>query len=137
MGYLKNEKATWEVFDSEGYFHTGDTGFIDKEGFLNITGRLKEIIITSGGVNVSPLPIEFALKEQCPIISNCVVIGDERKYLIAIVTLKVKPKKTKLTNPQPSQFLAQEVMSYLSKNLNCKAETVEDAIADPSVLKYV
>jgi len=63
MGYLKNEKATWEVFDSEGYFHTGDMGFIDKDGFLNITGRLKEIIITSGGVNVSPIPIEFTIKE--------------------------------------------------------------------------
>lgn len=58
MGYINNEKDTIEVFDSEGYFHSGDMGFLDNEGYLEITGRIKEIIITAGGENVSPLPIE-------------------------------------------------------------------------------
>jgi long-chain-fatty-acid--CoA ligase ACSBG len=73
--------------DSEGFFHSGDIGFIDKEGFLDITGRIKELIITAGGENISPIPIEHNLKEQCPLISNCVVIGDEKKYIVALITL--------------------------------------------------
>lgn len=58
MGYLNNEKATLEVFDSEGFFHSGDMGYIDQNGILDITGRIKEIIITAGGENVPPEPIE-------------------------------------------------------------------------------
>lgn len=63
MGYLKNPQATIEVMDSEGFFHSGDIGYIDKEGFLDITGRIKELIITAGGENISPLPLEHLLKE--------------------------------------------------------------------------
>ena len=89
MGYLNNPEATFEVMDSEGYFHTGDIGCIDpKTGFLDITGRIKELIVTAGGENVSPIPIEVALMEACPIISHAIVIGDERKYLTALLTLK-------------------------------------------------
>lgn len=58
MGYLDAEEDTMNVFDSEGFFHTGDMGFLDENGYLEITGRIKEIIITAGGENVSPLPIE-------------------------------------------------------------------------------
>lgn len=58
MGYLNNEKDTIEVIDAEGYFHSGDIGMLDKQGNLEITGRIKEIIITAGGENVSPIPIE-------------------------------------------------------------------------------
>lgn len=62
MGYLNNAEATYEVMDSEGYFHTGDIGCLEAgTGFLDITGRQKEIIITAGGENVSPIPIEVAL----------------------------------------------------------------------------
>lgn len=63
MGYLKNPEATMEVIDSEGFFHTGDIGNIDKEGFLDITGRIKELIITAGGENISPIPVEQNLRE--------------------------------------------------------------------------
>jgi len=58
MGYLKNEKATMETIDEYGYFKTGDLGRIEKGGFLKITGRMKELIITAGGENVAPVPIE-------------------------------------------------------------------------------
>lgn len=58
VGYIKNEKATRETIDHEGYVHSGDLGYLDEDGFLVITGRLKELIITAGGENVAPLPIE-------------------------------------------------------------------------------
>jgi long-chain-fatty-acid--CoA ligase ACSBG len=63
MGYLKNEDATKEVMDKYGFFHSGDLGTFDKDGFLKITGRIKEIIITAGGENVAPIIIEDSLKE--------------------------------------------------------------------------
>jgi long-chain-fatty-acid--CoA ligase ACSBG len=88
LGYLNNDKATWESFDGEGYYHTGDTGYLDSENYLELTGRMKEILITSGGENVPPQPIETMLKDICPIVSNAVLIGDERKYLSALITLK-------------------------------------------------
>ena len=89
MGYLNNPDATFEVMDSEGFFHTGDIGQLSG-GHLEITGRLKELIITAGGENVSPILIEEALKELCPILSHAVVIGDERKYLTCLLTIKCK-----------------------------------------------
>ena len=57
-GYLKNEQATKDTIDALGYLHSGDKGKIDKDGFLSITGRIKELIITAGGENVAPVPIE-------------------------------------------------------------------------------
>jgi long-chain-fatty-acid--CoA ligase ACSBG len=58
MGYLKNEKATMEVIDEDGYFHSGDLGRVDERGFVHITGRIKELIITAGGENIAPIIIE-------------------------------------------------------------------------------
>lgn len=88
MGYLKNERETRKVVDDEGFSHSGDLGYFDERGFLHITGRLKELIITAGGENVAPILIEDKLKELCPILSNVMVVGDDRKYLAAIITLK-------------------------------------------------
>ena len=62
MGYLKNEEATRKAINKNGYFHTGDIGTVNKEGFLKITGRIKELIITSGGENIAPVPIEDIFK---------------------------------------------------------------------------
>ena len=90
MGYLNNPTATEDAMDSEGYFHTGDIGCIDKDGYLDITGRLKEIIITAGGENISPIPIENRVKESCPLLSHVVLIGDERKFLSCLLTIKTK-----------------------------------------------
>lgn len=67
VGYLKNEKATRETIDPEGYVHSGDLGYLDDDGFLVISGRLKELIITGGGENVAPIPIEHKFSELCPI----------------------------------------------------------------------
>ena len=60
----------------------------DADGFVRITGRLKELIVTAGGENVSPVPIENKIIELCPLISNCVVVGDQRKFLSALIALK-------------------------------------------------
>jgi long-chain-fatty-acid--CoA ligase ACSBG len=76
MGYLKNDKATTECIDSQGFVMSGDKGKIDAEGFLRITGRIKELIITAGGENVAPVPIEDTFKEECPPCSNIMVIGE-------------------------------------------------------------
>ena len=76
LGYYKNEDATREIIDPKGYFHSGDLGKIDEQGFLRITGRIKELIITAGGENVAPIIIEDTIKLTCPYINNVMVIGE-------------------------------------------------------------
>lgn len=89
MGYLKNEAATREVFDNQGYLHSGDLGRYNDKGFLFITGRIKELIITAGGENVAPVIIEDNFKENCPPCSNIMVVGENQKFLAALITFKV------------------------------------------------
>lgn len=76
MGYLKNDQATRETIDPQGYLHSGDLGKVDEKGFLFITGRIKELIITAGGENIAPLIIEDIFKDFCPPCSNIMVIGE-------------------------------------------------------------
>jgi long-chain acyl-CoA synthetase len=85
QGYYKNEEATRETI-VDGWLHTGDIGEVDEDGFLKITGRKKDIIITAGGKNITPANLEAEIKQH-PLVSQCVVIGDRRPYLIALVTL--------------------------------------------------
>ncbi len=86
LGYYKEPEATAETLTSDGWLQSGDLGAFDKEGFLSITGRKKEIIITAGGKNVAPKNIEAALKES-PLVGEAVVIGDRKKYLTVLLTL--------------------------------------------------
>jgi long-chain acyl-CoA synthetase len=85
QGYYKNEEATREAI-VDGWLHTGDLGEIDSDGFIKITGRKKDIIITAGGKNITPANLENEIKQH-PLVSQCVVIGDRRPYLVALVTL--------------------------------------------------
>ena len=85
-GYLNRADATRDAFDDEGWFHTGDLGSLDADGFLRITGRKKELIKTSGGKFVAPVKIEARLKAH-PIVQEAVVIGDGRNYCTALFAL--------------------------------------------------
>ena len=86
QGYLKNPEKTAETFAEDGWLRTGDVGMLDNQGFLKITGRLKDIIITAGGKNVTPTEIENKLKFS-PYISDVVVVGDKRMFLTCLVMI--------------------------------------------------
>jgi long-chain acyl-CoA synthetase len=105
-GYWKNEQATAEAIDADGWFHTGDIGEIDADGFVKITGRKKEILVTAGGKNVAPAVLEDRLRAH-RLISQCIVVGDQRPFIGALITLdeealpqwlesKGKPADTKI-----------------------------------------
>lgn len=84
--YHKNEEATEDSFTEDGWYRTGDLGRIDDDGFLYIIGRKKDLIITAGGKNVSPGPIEEVIK-RCEFVSQALVLGDKRPFISALVTL--------------------------------------------------
>jgi long-chain acyl-CoA synthetase len=88
-GYWKNEQATKEAIDADGWFHTGDLGELDAQGFLKITGRKKEILVTAGGKNVAPAVLEDRLRAH-KLVSQCIVVGDQRPFIAALITLDVE-----------------------------------------------
>jgi long-chain acyl-CoA synthetase len=85
-GYWRNDEATTASFTEDGWFKTGDLGALDERGFLSITGRKKELIITAGGKNVQPAVLEDTIRAH-PLVSQCLVIGDARPFIAALITL--------------------------------------------------
>jgi long-chain acyl-CoA synthetase len=85
-GYFKDEEATREVLPGDGWLRSGDVGHVDEDGFLTITDRKKDILVTAGGKNVAPQNLENALKTH-PIVSQALVVGDRRPYVAALITL--------------------------------------------------
>src|SRR5262249_9574239 len=85
-GYFKNPAATAEVLEADGWFHSGDIGELDSDGYLRITDRKKDIIVTAGGKNVAPQNLENLLK-TFPLISQAMVYGDKRKYLTVLICI--------------------------------------------------
>lgn len=92
MGYMKDPVKTKEAIDADGWLHSGDVGAMSTDGnhMLRITGRLKELIITAGGENIAPVPIEDKVKQTCPAVSNAMMIGDKRKYNVMLLTVKTE-----------------------------------------------
>ncbi|XP_017563838.1 long-chain-fatty-acid--CoA ligase ACSBG1 isoform X1 [Pygocentrus nattereri] len=122
MGYVNMEDKTVEAFDEDGWLRSGDLGKADEEGFLYITGRIKELIITAGGENVPPIPIEDAVKRELPIISNAMLIGDKRKFLSMLLTLKCV---TNIETMEPTDDLSSEAVEYCQQ-LGSQATKVSD-----------
>ena len=85
QGYWNNEAATKEMIDADGWLHTGDIGVLDDQGFLAITGRKKDLIITAAGKNVAPAVLEDRVRAHW-LVSQCLVVGDGKPYIAALVT---------------------------------------------------
>lgn len=133
-GYWNNDAATREAITSDGWFHSGDVGTIDDDGFLYITGRKKELLVTSAGKNVAPTVLEDRLRSH-PLVSQCVVVGDGRPYIAALVTLDpdALPGILQAHNiPEaPMEKLAQnpEVRALIQQAVNTANEAVSNSEA--------
>ena len=109
MGYWNNEAATAEVMEGE-WFHTGDIGEIDDDGFLFITGRKKELIVTAGGKNVAPAVLEDRLRANA-LVSQCMVVGEGQPYISALITLDAEsfPAWAKARGKNPEMSIAEAI----------------------------
>ena len=116
--YWNNPEATAEAFSEGGWFHTGDIGSFDSEGFLTITGRKKEIIVTAGGKNVAPAALEDPIRAN-PIIGQVVVVGDQRPFISALVTLDSEMLPTWLANAGLDKDMS---LAVAAKNESVRAE---------------
>ncbi|PZG54568.1 long-chain fatty acid--CoA ligase [Spongiactinospora gelatinilytica] len=117
-GYWNNPEATAEVIDEDGWFHSGDVGELDADGYLRVTGRKKEILVTAAGKNVAPAPLEDRIRAH-PLVSQALVVGDDRPFIAALVTLD-----------------AEALEQWKSANGHASA-TLADLSADPAVLAEV
>lgn len=142
MGYMYMPKETEAIFDEEGYMHSGDVAEFDDDedeskpkpsGFMKITGRIKELIITAGGENIPPTLIEEQVLTLMPAISTCVVIGDRKKFLTMLVCLKTD---VDASTGLPSDKLSSNAL-YVGETIGSKAVTLTEARNDPLWKKYV
>jgi long-chain acyl-CoA synthetase len=118
-GYWNNEQATKDSFTEDGWFHTGDIGSLDADGYLTITGRKKELIVTAAGKNVAPNTLEDPIRSNT-IIGQPVVVGDQRKFIAALITLD-------------GEMLA----TWLQNNGHDASMTLEQAANHPAVIEEV
>ncbi|XP_064385622.1 long-chain-fatty-acid--CoA ligase ACSBG2-like isoform X2 [Halichondria panicea] len=132
MGYLKEERKTREAIDEDGWLHSGDIGRLDPDGYLYITGRIKEILITRGGENIAPVPIEEIILNHMKMVSYCMVVGDAQKYLTMMVSLRVEMND----DGTPSNRLDSLAVS-IAQELGSNATTVEEAKEDPLIIRYI
>ncbi|XP_012733922.2 long-chain-fatty-acid--CoA ligase ACSBG2 isoform X2 [Fundulus heteroclitus] len=134
MGYLNMPDKTAESLDESGWLHSGDLGKHDEDDFLYITGRIKELIITAGGENIPPVPIEDAVKSEVPIISNAMLIGDKQKFLSMLLTLKCVMDD----DGDPTDDLSPEALDFCRQH-GVRATKVSEIIAnkEPAIYKAI
>ena len=114
-GYYKDDEATREVLGSDGWLRSGDVGSIDEDGFVTITDRKKDILVTAGGKNVAPQNLENALKTS-PLISQALVVGDRRPYVTALIT--VDPDTSEGLSPGQVQERVQQTVEGVNAELS-------------------
>merc|ERR1711869_122854 len=122
-------KKTAEAIDAEGFLHSGDKGMILESGMCKITGRYKEIIIGEGGENIAPVPIEDHVKKTCDGIAEIMMVGDKRKYNVALVTLKAVGANGEVPGTDD--------LDAGAKRVNPEVTTISAAIDDPVWIQTV
>ena len=144
MGYMHMPEKTAESFTQDGYLISGDVVEFDNNdsedptvprpsGFMRITGRIKDIIITAGGENIPPILIEETMKDVMPALSNVVVVGDKRKYLTMLISLKVE---TDPTSGFPTDKLSSAALS-IGTDLGSSATTTGEVVTDEKWIAYI
>ncbi|CAG9796581.1 unnamed protein product [Diatraea saccharalis] len=135
MGYLNDKEKTQEAIDDEGWIHSGDIGRVDDFDLLYVTGRIKELLITAGGENVAPVPIEQVVQAELRHVGYAVLIGDKRKFLSMLITIK-----TKVDNETGAALdaLEPEAQKWVT-SLGSKATTLSEIskTKDPAVHKAI
>ena len=129
---MKAPEQTLRALDADGWVHTGDMAREDEDGFFYIKGRLKELIVTAGGENIPPIYIENSIIELCPSISNIIVIGDKRKFLSCLITLKCQSD----AQGEPTNELGTIPLKQ-SQALGSSATTTQEVIDDPKWKEYI
>jgi long-subunit acyl-CoA synthetase (AMP-forming) len=135
-GYLKDAEATKNALDADGWLHSGDIGTIDAEGFVQITDRKKDLLITAGGENIAPQVLEGHLK-GIPVIAQAVVIGDRRKYLAALLTLDPERLKSEAEQAgSPARTVDDAAKCDLfRRHLEKQIESVNEKLARVQTIK--
>jgi long-chain acyl-CoA synthetase len=126
--YFGKPADTREALDADGWFHSGDIGVIDEAGYLKITDRKKDLIVTAGGKNVAPQNLEGALKAACPFVSQVMVHGDKRPYLVALVT--VNEETAKAAPESDAKAIIQAAVDKLNTQLP-SYETIKKIVVLP------
>merc|ERR1712178_12629 len=122
-------KKNRETIDAEGWLHSGDKGMITENGMVKITGRYKELIIGDGGENIAPVPIEDHVKKTCDGVGEVMMIGDKRKYNVALVTLKAVGANGEVPGT--------DSLDAAAKNVNPDVQTISGAMKDQKWIQTI
>lgn len=132
-GYLGNLEETMKAFDNDRFFHSGDSGILDIDGHLELTGRIKELIKTSGGEYVSPVPIEDRFLQACKLCSNIILIGEQQNYVSALITIKGIEKQE---GDRKIYELTKECLKVLDE-IGSPAATIDEVMRCTKVKQYI